>query len=428
MTVPNIPDTQESYKNCTRIVVGTIGNLTADQELALKELWIKTLSYIKSTAAAPIKVTNDQVHADSLAAAGIATDQPDAVAKWYADNKTKVDDIKYQTVADKLYLDGKQHPVIPGSFKPLFGDNPSSRHFGNTFWKACTLHSNPDSYLLSFLRATSWNVNAAFDKIVLSVNWRASQAIDKLMWDGELAQNNKLMEEGLSIKVGQDRLDFPIIVVRVRLNVARERGEGTVERFAAYALERAATIARDHGERAMLLYDFSGFKLDNIDTAFIKTLVTMINETYPQTLSATVMFVNSWLFTGVWKLVRSWLDPVIAKRTFIAKDIEQLSAFVDRSQIMVDMGGELKYKYSFDYPTKEDNARMFDVEGRQQAEDALKEAVAAFEQETSAWVSGSGAKSYNAKSRIDAAASFSDAALKLDPYIRARFVSERSSK
>ncbi|KAJ2421104.1 hypothetical protein GGF41_003997, partial [Coemansia sp. RSA 2531] len=113
MTVPNIPDTQESYKDCTRIVVGTIGNLTADQELALKELWIKTLSHITSTATAPIKVTNDQVHVDSLTAAGIAADQPEAVAKWYADNKTKVDDIKYQTVADKLYLDGKQHPVIP---------------------------------------------------------------------------------------------------------------------------------------------------------------------------------------------------------------------------------------------------------------------------------------------------------------------------
>ncbi|KAJ2883396.1 phosphatidylinositol transfer protein csr1 [Coemansia aciculifera] len=428
MTVPNIPDVQEAYKSGTRIVVGSVGNLTADQELALKELWIKTLSHIESTAAVPIKVTNDQVHADSLTAAGISADQPEAVAKWYADNKSKVEDIKYQTVGDKLYLDGKHHPIIPGSFKPLFGDDPSSRLFRSTFWKACTLYSSPDSYLLSFLRATSWNVNAAFDKVVHSVKWRASQAIDKLMWDGELAQNNKLMESGLSIKVGLDRLAFPIIVVRVRLNVARERGEGTVEKFAAYTLERAAIIARDHGERATLLYDFSGFKLDNIDTAFIKTLVTMINESYPQTLNATIMFVNSWLFTGVWKLVRSWLDPVIAKRTFIAKDIEQLSAFVDRSQIMVDMGGELKYCYSFSYPTKEDNAQMFDVEGRQQAENALKEAVAAFEQETSAWVSGSGVNSYNAKSRTEAAASFSDAALKLDPYIRARFTSERLSK
>ncbi|KAJ2822045.1 phosphatidylinositol transfer protein csr1 [Coemansia furcata] len=264
--------------------------------------------------------------------------------------------------------------------------------------------------------------------MVQSVNWRASQAIDELMWDGELAQNNKLMEAGLCIKVGLDRLAYPIMVVRVRLNVARERGEGTIERLAAFAIERAATIARAHGEHATLLYDFSGFKMENIDTAFIKTIVTMINETYPQTFSTTIMFVNSWLFSGVWKLIRSWLDPVIAKRTFIAKDIDQLSKFVDRSQIMVDMGGELKYSYSFDYPTEEDNAQMFDAEGRQQAEESLKDAVSAFEKETNAWVSGSGTNSYNVKSRIDAAASFGDAALKLDPYIRARFATDRHSK
>ncbi|KAJ1823999.1 phosphatidylinositol transfer protein csr1 [Coemansia sp. RSA 2671] len=424
MTVSNTPDLQESYKAQTRIVVGTVGNLTADQELALKELWVKILTHIESTATTPIKVTNDQVRADGLTAAGIALDQPSAVAQWYADNKSTVTDIKHQTVGDKLYLDG-QH-LTPAPFRPLFGDDPGSRHFGNTFWKACTLHSNPDSYLLTFLRATSWNVSVAFDRIVHSVTWRASQAIDKLMWDGELAQNNRLMEAGLCINVGRDRLDYPVMVVRVRLNVARERGEGTVERFAAYALERAAILARAHGERATLLYDFTGFKLDNIDTAFIKTLVTMINETYPQSFSATVMFVNSWLFTGIWKLVRSWLDPIVAKRSFIAKDVEQLSAFVDPSQIMSDMGGALKEQYSFGLPTGDDNALMLDVEGRRKAEDALKEAVAAFDKETGVWISGSG--SYDAQSRIEAAARFSDAALGLDPYIRARFTTERRSK
>ncbi|KAJ2464786.1 phosphatidylinositol transfer protein csr1, partial [Coemansia sp. RSA 2320] len=204
------------------------------------------------------------------------------------------------------------------------------------------------------------------------------------MWDGELIQNNKLMEAGLSIRAGHDRFGYPVMVVRVRLNNSRERGEGVVERFSAYALERAAIIARKHGERATLLYDFSGFKMDNIDTAFIKTLLTMINESYPQTFSVTILFVNSWLFTGIWKLIRSWLDPVIAKRTLICKDVGQLSVFIDPSQIMSDMGGELKYSYSYTYPTTEENARMFDTEGRQQAEDALVSAVAAFEQDTRA--------------------------------------------
>ncbi|KAJ2743154.1 phosphatidylinositol transfer protein csr1 [Coemansia sp. BCRC 34301] len=428
MSVTSTPNVQESYRSGIRIVAGTVGHLTADQEKALQELWAKVLSHIESSATVPINVTNDRVQADSLTASGIAADNSEEVAKWYAANKSRVEDVKYQTVRDKLYLGGDRHPVIPPVFRPLLGDKPGVRHFGSVFWMACTLHSNPDSYLLAFLRAASWSVSTAFDKIVHSVHWRASQAIDRLMWNGELALNSKLMEAGLCIRVGQDRLGYPIMVVRVRLNVARERGEGVVEMFSAYALERAATIARAHGERATLLYDFSGFRLDNIDTAYIKTLVTTTNESYPQTFSTTIMFVNSWLFSGIWKLVRSWLDPMIAKRTFIAKDIEQLSAFVERSQVMIDMGGELKFSYSFGRPTKEDNAPMFDVEGRQQAEDELKESVATFEKETRAWVSGGDASSYCAESRVQAAAGFGNAALKLDPFIRARFTSERHAE
>ncbi|KAJ2854692.1 phosphatidylinositol transfer protein csr1 [Coemansia erecta] len=328
-----------------------------------------------------------------------------------------------------MYLEGIREIAVPGTFKPLFSGDKSSRLFANAFWHACMLYSNPDSYLLMFLRATSWDVDAAFGKIVKSVEWRASQAIDELMWNGELGQHYKMHSDGVTFRVGKDKLGYPVTIVRIKLNIARERSENVVEKYAAFALEQTALIARDFGERATLVYDFSGFKRENIDMAFIKVLLSIISESYPQMFSLTVHFVNSWLFTGIWKVVRSWLDPQVAKRTVIAKDTDQLETYIDNDQILVDMGGKLSYSYKYVFPTKAENAKMFDTEGRINAETQLKATVDAFFAATKEWTASSDTSSnYMDPARVQAAAAFHKAALELDPYIRARFLTERVAK
>ncbi|KAJ2238304.1 phosphatidylinositol transfer protein csr1 [Coemansia sp. RSA 1722] len=428
MTVPDIPDIQEVYKSRTRIDNGTVGHLNDSQQQALKNLWIKIFAHFEATADKPIKVTHSQIKADSYASAGITGSDSNAVAQWYNQNLEQASNVTTQTVRDKMYLDGIHEAAVPGTFKPLFSNDRATRSFANTFWLACMLYSSPDSYLLMFLRSVSWDVEAAFEKIVKSVEWRASQAIDELMWDGELGQHHKMMSDGVTIRAGKDKLGYPVVIVRVRLNVPRERSESIVERFAAFSLEQTALLARGFGERATLVYDYNGFKKENIDLAFIKSLLTMLSESYPQMLSVTIQQVNSWLFTGFWTIIRSWLDPLIAKRTVIAKNVDQLQTFLDKDQIMADMGGELPYNYKYVYPTKKENSKMFDTEGRMRAETELKTTVDAFFAATKQWVASPDAASYLDPARVQAAAAFHAAALELDPYIRARFMTERNAE
>ncbi|KAJ1894907.1 hypothetical protein LPJ66_004900, partial [Kickxella alabastrina] len=293
MTTLDNPDISESYKNTTKPLDGTVSHLTEAQQQALKDLWAKILSHFEATANKPIKVTHDQVKATHLSVAGISTSDAQAVDQWYAANKKIASDPKLQTVQDRMYLSGEREAVVPGKFKPLFSDDRGTRLFANAFWQACMLHESPDAYLLGFLRASVWKVDQAFNRMVVSVGWRAAQAIDELMWEGELGMHDKILNDGVLFRTGYDKLGYPINIIRVKLNIPKERGDGVVERYAAFALEQTSIIARDNGERATLVYDFDGFGLGNVDKGFIKTLLTFINDSYPQLFSATIQYVDS---------------------------------------------------------------------------------------------------------------------------------------
>ncbi|KAJ1962142.1 phosphatidylinositol transfer protein csr1 [Dipsacomyces acuminosporus] len=410
----------DCYKNGTKIAAGTVGHLSSGQEQKLKELWTKILGLFDATANAPVKVANEQIPASDAVG-----DTPESLSKWYADNASSVGNVKHQTVANKLYLDGKHEPVVPSAFKPLFHDDTAVRYLRNTFWHAALAHQHPDSYLLGFLESKSWDVDGAFDRLSKSIQWRATQAIDKLVWDGESSQHFKIMNDGLTYVAGFDKLGYPVAVVRVRLNIPRERGDGIVEKYAAWTLERASLVSRRYGERSILIYDLSSFKMENIDLKFVKTLITMTNESYPQTYSAIVLFVNSWLFSSVWKLISPWFDPAIAKRIYFAKNTEQLEQFIDKSQMVSELGGNKEYEHKYMLPTKTENERMFDVDGRHKAEKSLLQAVEDFEKQTRVWISADSSPPDIAQSRTKAAAGFAAASASLDPYIRSRFLCER---
>ncbi|KAJ2778473.1 phosphatidylinositol transfer protein csr1 [Coemansia javaensis] len=409
MTVCDIPEAQEQYKAGKKSVGGAVGDLDSVQEAALRELWGRVLAHFDATADAPIAVDSSLARLDGPA---------DGDAERAAD-------ARHQTVRDKLHLDGAREAVVPATFAPLFGDPADSRRFSHAFWQACMRVPTPDAYLLAFLRVAGWSADVAFGRVVAAVTQRARQEVDRLMWDGDLGISHGLMVRGLSTTAGRDRFGYPVYIVTVRANNPRARSDDAVRKYAAYALEKLAIGARRAG-RATLLYDFTDFKLENVDTAFTKTVITRIAELYPQTISATLLFVNSWLFTGIWKVLRGWMDQAVARRTVVVKDAAALATFVDRNQIVASMGGGLEYTYQYAYPTRAENAAMFDAAGRAAAEAAFAAAVAAFVAQTKAWVADP-ALGHNCAPRAQAAAAFDAAATALDPFVRARFPEERAS-
>ncbi|KAJ1949161.1 phosphatidylinositol transfer protein csr1 [Linderina macrospora] len=406
-----------NYKTNTPVTDGKVGHLTTSQQQKLKQMWTKIQAHIAATGDKPIQVPADPFKVGDQAN---LDDTPAAVSQWYAANKARVDNVKYKTINDTLYLSGKTSATVPGNFRPLFGDSAGSRTFRNAFWQAAMSHIHPDSFPLAYLIAREWDVNKAFDLLVGCVEWRASHAVDRLMWQGESTVNARMLERGLTYVPGKDKLGCPLLVVRVHENIPREHGEGLGEKYTAFAMEQASLISRTNGERATLVYDLSSFKMENIDYGFIKAIITMNNTIFPETFQLIVVHVNSWLFSGIWKLISPWFDPIIAKRIVFTKNAQQLQAYVNNDQIPEEMGGAKKVKKEHVLPTRQENEKMFDDAARDAAEKNLADIIAAFETSTAAWVSGT-----EVTDRDELAAKYKSAVAALDPYIRARFKSER---
>ncbi|KAJ1938276.1 hypothetical protein GGF37_004872 [Kickxella alabastrina] len=70
---------------------------------------------------------------------------------------------------------------------------------------------------------------------------------------------------------------------------------------------------------------------------------------------------------------------------------------------------------------------MFDTESRLRAESVLKLAVDAILQTTKDWVAKPDVAGYIDQPRAQATDAFRSATLALDPYIRARFLTERTA-
>ncbi|KAJ2163045.1 hypothetical protein GGF46_000231 [Coemansia sp. RSA 552] len=427
MAIADIVTAEDAYKSGKPQTSGTVGHLDVSQEKALKDLWAKILQHFETTKDAPIKVDRSLVQqSSSPTAAGIAGSDAAAVESWYSENKDKATDAKTRTVGDKLYLGGKHEATVP-DFKPLFGDKSNSRTFYNAFWQATLRFHSPDTHLLWFLLGNYWDVDKAFDNIVAAVRRRVGQEIDRLMWEGDHILHQGVVAKGLTVQSpGIDRLGHPIFVISVRNNVQRERSNEDAEVFTAYALEQTALVARAYGERATLIYDFTGFKLENVDMGFSKLVMTTTTELYPGSISATLFYANSWLFSGIWKVLRGWMDPIIAKRTAVVKDSKALATFIERSEMPSSLGGDLDDTFKYKPPSREENAKMFDEQGRKTAEGAYAQSIQAFVKATTAWIDGSGATVHDAEERATATAAFDTAATELDPYVRARFSQERA--
>ncbi|KAJ1948764.1 phosphatidylinositol transfer protein csr1 [Linderina macrospora] len=410
----------DSYKARTPITDGRVGHLTTDQEQKLKQLWSKLLVHFETTSTKPIAVPNDPFGVGQQAC---LDDEPATLSQWYAANKSRVEDAKFRTVSDELYLSGKREAVVPKDFKPLFGDKPSERLFRNAFWQAAMAYQHPDTMLLGFLRTRGWDVQRSFDSVVSAIEWRAAHAMDKLMWEGESTQAFRAIEQALEYEAGVDRLGCPVLIVRVRKSVPKEFSKESWEKKIAYTLEHTALVARASNSKSVLLQDMSGFGMSNLDYSASKLTMDMISALYPDIYESMILFASPWIFSGVWKIMSKWLDPALADLIQFTKNIDELHTFIDDDQISVDMGGSMKVNLDYIFPSRQENAKMFDAQGRAVAEEVFVDAVAAFEASTRVWASD-----MDAPERDRLAAKLHSAVAELDPYIRSRFQVERQGK
>jgi hypothetical protein len=164
------------------------------------------------------------------------------------------------------------------------------------------------------------------------------------------------------------------------------------------------------------------FSMANMDYTPVKFMIKCFEANYPESLGSVVVYKSPWIFQGIWKIIRGWLDPVVASKVHFASGVSELETYIPRAQIMKELGGDEDYVYTYTEPQEGEDAAMQDVETREKLLAERKELVASYEAETQSWIHNLDA----GEGRPRLAQRLAENYWKLDPFVRARSLYDRT--
>ncbi|ETI24799.1 hypothetical protein G647_04169 [Cladophialophora carrionii CBS 160.54] len=427
---------------------GHLGNLTPEQEAKLREFWTATLRVFGVEDPQHAAGTETPQTEDAASEIDVKDKEKGkkrfGVFKRHKDKEssngtaTPTKDPSYHKDADDKYGQVKEFQEI------LSTQTPESLRAA--FWSMVKA-DHPDALLLRFLRARKWDVDKALVMLVSTMRWRSQeQHVDDdvvLRGEGGALEDSKSddpavkkegqdflaqLRLGKSFLHGTDKEGRPLCFVRVRLHRGGEQTERSLERYTVYVIETARLALRPPVETACIVFDMTNFTMANMDYTPVKFMIKIFEANYPESLGAVLVHKSPWIFQGIWKIIRGWLDPVVAGKVHFTSNVEELEKFIPRSQIIKELEGDENWEYKYIEPVPGENDTMKEEEPRKALEAERDAEVREYQRKTFEWIArGTGAEAEKLKDeRHTLARKLNDNYWKLDKYIRARTYYDRT--
>ncbi|CAM1503757.1 Fc.00g013480.m01.CDS01 [Cosmosporella sp. VM-42] len=454
------PDIQE-YKEPVEVMSlnvppGRPETLTPEQEEKLRKLWnsiFQLCGVADDDAAAELLTAKDEGSAETADA-----DAPKK--KRFGAFRSKHREGKSGTSTPTNEPEDK-YGQTKHFYDTLASETPEA--IRGTIW-GMVKHDHPDALVLRFLRARKWDVEKALVMLVSTMTWRHSEmhVDDDIMKNGDaFALEDEKTESstkqvskdfmdqlrmGKSFLHGTDKNGRPICVVRVRLHKQGEQCEQSLERYTVYIIETARMVLSHPVDTAVsymypfavlrkttdgfakcVVFDMTGFSMANMDYTPVKFMIKCFEANYPESLGAVLVHKAPWVFQGIWKIIRGWLDPVVASKVHFTNNKADMEEFIESSHIIKELDGDENWEYKYVAPTPGENEKMKDTVTRDRLLAAREELVKQFEHVTRQWVrNGGGEQSEEIKARRNKLAEqLREDYWNLDPYVRARSLYDR---
>lgn len=165
----------------------------------------------------------------------------------------------------------------------------------------------------------------------------------------------------------------------------------------------------------------SGFTLANMDYTPVKFMIKCFEANYPESLGAVVIYKAPWIFQGIWKIIKGWLDPVVAAKVHFANNINEMTEYIDASQVTKECDGQDTYVYQYIEPVAGENAAMSDTATRDKYLQERQDIVKQINTNTIQWIEGTDVAAQRQRLFLDLHLNY----FRLDPYIRARSLYDR---
>ncbi|RDW83582.1 CRAL-TRIO domain-containing protein [Aspergillus mulundensis] len=292
-------------------------------------------------------------------------------------------------------------------------------------------HENPDTYVLRFLRVSKWDVNQALVHLLGAIVWRLKemQVDNVLLPRGELfaAEQEKdgsdpykaedargflrQFRVGKAFVHGVDRMNRPVATIRIRLHRPGAQSEAALHQFITHLVECTRLVMSPGAESA--------------DYGAVKFIIRCFEIYYPDSVGLILMHNAPRVFSGVWKIIKPWMAPRMVERIHFTRSVNDLDKFIDRDQILAELGGDEDWEYEYIEPQAEENLPMTDFITRDALLAERQSLGEEFLSATSRWVS---AAHTGELKEINEAAGHREEITeqlrvnywRLDPYVRAR--------
>ena len=168
------------------------------------------------------------------------------------------------------------------------------------------------------------------------------------------------------------------------------------------------------------------FSMANMDYTPVKFMIKCFEANYPESLGAVLVYKAPWIFSGIWKIIRGWLDPVVAGKVHFCDKVDDLEKFIEKSRIPKECGGNDPYEYKYLDPIVGENSVMKEVEKREALKKDREQMIDRYEDSVLRWISKEIPDAKQAlEQRNTIAVELRDNYWALDPFVRAKTIYDR---
>ncbi|QPG73485.1 hypothetical protein FOA43_000796 [Brettanomyces nanus] len=415
---------------------GRVETLTEDEEKKLKQVWAYLLNFFGYKVVQPGAYRS--ISRRPTVTSSIVSNDSKKKNKGLM-GRFKMSSLKRSKSIEKLERVLSHHSansmtedgfVIHKCFKGL--DN---NDMYKAFW-GFLRHDTPDNLILRFVRARKWDVDNAMVMLTNTMKWRCYEGKpDQIMINGELGcqKDGKegfmyQMRVGKCLVHGHDRKGRPLANVRARLHHSSDQTTEEIEMYTMMVIETARLMLTEPVDTCDIVFNLSGMTMSNMDYGAVSYMVKCFEAHYPECLGILFVHKAPWIFSGIWKIIKNWLDPVVASKIVFTNTVEDLAKHIDRKHILKELDGDDDFEWNYLEPTESKNGLLSDnKEEKEAVEEERKQIIARFIQKTIEWIEApDDITSKNLlKEKIQIGRELGDNYKTLDGYIRNRGVYDR---
>lgn len=288
----------------------------------------------------------------------------------------------------------------------------------------------PDAVMLRFLRARSWDVDQAFKMLASTIKWRIETDVEGILAKGE---EGLAKQEGVKKNLGMakcyfhgtDKQNRPVIYARAKYHKAGDQTNEEMLQYIVYQMETSRTLLPlgEGIETTSVVFDLTGLGMGNVDWDTATMVIKIFQSYYPETLGHAIVWNAPTIFSGIWRIIKPMLDPVVKEKIAFASSGKEMAEFIDPKHLEKDFGGTSTWRYRFKDPQAGENEHMEDAETKKARMADMQKAISAFSEATEKWINGDSGAGEERKGKLSKRLEVRR--LDLDPYIRGKTVFAR---